>query len=176
MTTPLEKLLALPTGFQNASILGAAAELDLFSAVIAAKNAMSAEELIKSLSLDPRGAETLLAALVHLELLVKKEDKYSVPDDFIPYLDSMSKSTLIPIIRHWLCCQRQWSQLAWVVKTGVPAPSHNSMLGPLGDNASFILGMNSIAQTVMKQLVPKLEEANLLTFSHMLDLGGASGS
>ena len=80
------------------------------------------------------------------------------------------------MIRHSIFCQRQWGQLAWTVKSGVPAPRHTSLLGALADNQSFILGMNSIASRIAGPLADEMDKAGLLTFRHMLDLGGASGT
>ncbi|MDO5581260.1 MAG: methyltransferase [Planctomycetia bacterium] len=174
MQIEAKELLGLSKGYEEASILIAAAELDLFTAILKGKR--TSESLAEFLSADQRGIDVLLSALVALEILEKSGTRFSVPKKYAGFLDSRTKETLVPMLRHRGSCQRSWCQLAWTVKSGFPAPDFNSINGPLEDYRSFVLAMNSIGQYIAGPLVQKLNQTGLLDFHHLLDLGGASGT
>ena len=172
--SPIElrgKILEMMGGFQASCVIGAAAELDLWTAIGCCE--VTADELVEQLNCDPRGLTMLLDAVCALQLIEKRDDRYSVSEPVREYLDSNGERSLIPILRHHMCCLRQWSQLAWTVKSGMPGPRVSSVLGPQGDRESFIQGMHSLAvmmaDDVVNQFAPE-------PFSHLLDVGGASGS
>ena len=74
-----DSLLGLMRGFQPASVLGAAADLDLFSALAA--RPLTAPAVARQLKADPRALTILLDALTALELLRKQGGRYTVPRD-----------------------------------------------------------------------------------------------
>ncbi|MDO4584560.1 MAG: methyltransferase dimerization domain-containing protein, partial [Planctomycetia bacterium] len=176
MNRAFQQIQQISKGYQASCILGAACELNLFSALIHAEEPLSAEELARQLRWDERGTKVLLDALCSLSLLSRTEGKYAVLPEFCEILDENHPQTMVPMIRHTMGCLRQWSQLAWTVKAGIPAPSHNSLLGAREDNRSFVLGMHSLAVRTIPGLMEKMREAEILHFRKILDLGGASGS
>ncbi len=166
-----QKILEMAGGFRAACVLGAAAELDLFS--LLADVPLAAEEVAERLSADLRATRMLLDAVTALGLLDKQNQRYGVPEPLVPLLSSSGSRTLLPMLRHQLNIQRNWEQLAWVVKSGQPAERRASIRGAEADRAAFVAAMHSIsgpvADTVVGQLMP-------VECTHLLDVGGASGT
>ena len=173
-------LRTVSTAYQPCCILGAAAELDLFTAIIRARESTTAAALAVTLRTNERNLTVLLDALCHLGFLVKEtagsSDAYRLAEGYEELLDSDAAATQIPYIRHMMNCLRSWSQLAWTVKSGVVAPSFESLLGGREDYRSFIQAMNAIGRELAGPLVERMQAAGLLNFRNFLDLGGASGT
>jgi SAM-dependent methyltransferase len=174
MSEPLpdrQQLLDIINGFRPASILGAAAELDLWT--ILGDQSLTAEQLAERLACDLRALTMLLDAMVSLQLLEKHKTQYAVPLPLRPWLVETSPETVLPMLRHAMNISRSWSQLASVIKTGVPASPVASIRGPTADRASFIAAMHTISGPMADGLVAQLAP---LKFRRMLDVGGASGT
>jgi hypothetical protein len=174
MTSPSpdsRKLLEMANGFRASCVLGAAAELDLYT--VLGVRAMSAEAIASKLSCDLRGLRTLLDALAALGLLEKREQLYAVPEPMRPLLVEGGSQTLLPMVRHMMCIMRSWAQLAAVVQSGKPAVRQASIRGAEADRAAFIAAMHSISGPMADELVGRLMP---LKFTHLLDVGGASGT
>lgn len=173
--TPLSpdsrKLLEMANGFRVSCVLGAAAELDLFT--VLGSQAMTVEEIAPKLSSGVRGVRMLLDALAALGVLDKREQTYAVPETTRPLLVEDSPRTLLPMVRHMMCVLRSWSQLAAVVRSGEPAARQASIRGAEADRAAFIAAMHSISAPAADELVGRLMP---LEFEHLLDVGGASGT
>ncbi|MDR0869954.1 MAG: hypothetical protein LBN39_04095 [Planctomycetaceae bacterium] len=180
MNPLFEKIRHTAAGFQEASIILAAAELDVFTAVVKLGNTASAKQLADTLQVDVRGITALLDALAAMELLNKKEQNYSVRADNLELLNSTSPQTMIPLLRHMACCQRRWTQLSFAAKNGEPPKPADSFLGAEEDGKSFIMGMNSIAVNLVNETVKSLQQSGVLPFPkeniRFIDIGGASGT
>jgi len=165
------EILDLMNGFRSACVIGAAAELDVWTALV--DQTLSAEQLAKKLACDNRAITMLLDAVAALQLLEKHEGLYSVPPELRGWLVEDGPETVLPMLRHAASILRGWSQLAWVVKAGIPTPRPSSIRGPMADRASFIAAMHTVsgpmADDVVRQIGP-------LNFRHLLDVGGASGT
>ena len=163
--------------YQNVCVIGAAAELDLFTPLIRSPSTASA--LAKRCEIDLRATIMLLDALVALDILQKSDDAepvYCVRNEFCEQLDIEHPKTYIPMLRHRMSCIRQWVELSRVLKSGQPQPRNASILGPEEDYRSFVLAMNSVGITFAVEVVDALEKAGCLKFQHLLDVGGASGT
>jgi ubiquinone/menaquinone biosynthesis C-methylase UbiE len=165
------KLLEMATSFNVSCVLGAAAELDLYTAL--GGRAMTAEEIASKLSSDVRGVRMLLDALAALGLLDKRQQSYAVPEPMRPLLVEGTSQTVLPMVRHMMCVLRSWAQLAAVVRSGKPAVRQASIRGAEADRAAFIAAMHSVSALVADDLVGRLMP---LEFAHLLDVGGASGT
>jgi len=165
------RLTEMGTGFMPACILGAAAELDVWS--VLADKPLSAPQAAQALEADLRGVRILLDALVALELLDKRGDVYSVPEPLKPLLTADSPESVLPMVLHRANVLRSWAQLAWTVKAGLPFPRMASVRGPEADRAAFIAAMHVVSGPVADQLVARLGPPK---FEHLLDVGGASGT
>ena len=176
-----DRLRIAGTGFQEASLLFAMAELDLATHILERSNSATVSDLAESLKLDRRALTVLLDALAGLGYFVKSDDAlYSVEEPYKELLDSRHPKTFIPMFRHQGNCQRIWSQLARVVTDGKPAQRHASILGSEADSISFILAMNSIGRMFVGQTIEDLKKYGVLDFAketiRFIDIGGASGT
>ena len=166
-----DKILNMVRAFQPASVLAAAAELDIFSALAA--HPMTAKSLSTKLGTDIRATTVLLDALTAMGLLTKQGDKYSVPSDVAKILTEESPDNVLPAILHQANGLRRWNQLARITQTGKPAKCKPSIHGRAADEAAFIGAMDNFSAPIAGKVVNQLKP---LRFTHLLDIGGASGT
>jgi SAM-dependent methyltransferase len=166
-----QQILDLMNGFRTACVIGAAAELDVWT--VLGERSLTAAQLAERLGCDPRAVAMLLDALAALDLLEKRQEQYSVPPELRSWLIESDLESVLPMLRHLANLIRGWSQLAWTVKGGVPAPRQTSIRGAADDRASFIAAMHSISGPMADELVAQLGPPKL---RHLLDVGGASGT
>lgn len=166
-----EQVLEMAASSRPACVLGAAAELNVFTAI--GDRQLSLEEVASRLQSDRRATRMLLDALTALHLLEKKEERYSVPEALRPLLTEGSPGSVLPMVQHSMNILRNWTQLAWVVKAGIPGPRVASIRGFDADRAAFIAAMHVVSGPIADGLVARLGE---LPFTHLLDVGGASGT
>jgi predicted O-methyltransferase YrrM len=152
-------------------MLVAAADLDLFT--VLAGRSMTAAAIARELHADPRATAILLDALAAMELLTKQGEQYSVPPDVAEILTAGGKLSKLAMVQHQGNCMRRWVQLAQVVKAGQPAGRAASIRGAEADQAAFIEAMDNISAPMAGPLVGTLRP---LAFTHLLDIGGASGT
>ena len=164
-------LTELARGFQPASILIAAAELDVFTSLCQAP--AGSADLANRMHADPRGTEILLDALASMGLLDKSGGVYAVPADLAGMLTESGAASILGTLRHQGNCMQRWSQLARVVLTGNAVLDMESVRGADGDRESFIRAMHEISGRIAPALVDSVAP---LHFSHLLDVGGASGT
>jgi predicted O-methyltransferase YrrM len=166
-----DALLELGRGYQPAAVFGAAADLDLFD--LLKEGPLSVKDVSRRLRCERRGVEILLDALVALQLLRKRGEAYSLPPGAAEYLTSDGEHSILAMAQHQANCMRNWVQLAKVVKTARPAEKLPSVRGPEGDAASFIGAMHNISAPMADGVIQALAP---FKFTHVLDLGGASGT
>lgn len=174
MTTPYptrESLLEMAESFMSACVLGAAAELDLFT--LLAEEPATAEQVTNRIRGDRRCTEILLDAAVSLDLLDKKDGLYSTPAPLVPYLTKDADETVLPMVHHRMNVLRGWVQLPWMAKSGVPFPRQASIRGPLADREAFVAAMHSVSGPIADDVIARWGPPK---FTHALDVGGASGS
>ena len=164
-------VLALTRGYQEACVLFAAAELDVFDALVGGP--MTAEALAGRLGCDVRAMTVLADALAAMELLDKSGRAYSLAPGVADTLTKTSAGSVLSLAQHGANCLRRWAQLARVARTGKPARRGPSIRGPRGDLESFINAMNDINQAIAAPLVAELGPPR---FRHLLDVGGGSGT
>ncbi len=166
-----QEILDIAWSFQSACVLTAAADLDLFSPL--QEKAMTVQSLASALGTDPRATTILLDALVALEFLTKQGNDYSVPEEVAKLLTEKSANNVLPMVRHLANCLRRWAALAGVTQTGKPVERIPSTRGQEADQADFIGAMHNFSGPIAAEVVDKLQP---LKFSHLLDIGGASGT
>lgn len=164
------EVLEMGASFMPSCVLGAAAELDLFT--LLGEASLTADEIAQRLKSDLRGTRMLLDAVTALNLLNKQGDCYHVPSELRPLL-SASPETVLPMLLHRMNILRGWSQLAWVVKAGIPGPRQASIRGPAADREAFVAAMHTVSGPNADPLIAKLQP---LRFERLLDVGGASGT
>ncbi|MEE8452439.1 MAG: methyltransferase [Thermoguttaceae bacterium] len=166
-----QKILDRMADFMSACVIGAAAELDLFT--LLGCRPLSADEVADQLRADRRATAMLLDAVAALDLLDKQDDRYRLPDELLPLLSEEGTDNILPMVRHRMNVLRGWSQLAWVTRAGIPGPRQASIRGPAGDREAFIAAMHTYSGPVADELVARLGPPK---FKHLLDVGGASGT
>ena len=166
-----QKILELINGFRPACVIGAAAELDVWTAL--GDQPLTARQLAEQLACDQRALTMLLDAVVALQLLEKQGERYGVPPELRNWLVEGAEGTVLPMLQHATSILRGWAQLAWTVKGGIPMPRPSSIRGPMADRASFIAAMHSISGPMADNLVSQLGPPE---FHRLLDVGGASGT
>ena len=166
-----EQVLDMAASFGPSCVLGAAAELDVFT--VLGEEALTAEEVTSRLRSDLRATAILLDAVTALGLLDKQDGRYSVPQELRPLLTTGSPQSVLPMVLHRMNILRGWAQLAWVAKAGIPAPRQASIRGPAADREAFVAAMHTVSGPNADPLVARLQP---LDFKHLLDVGGASGT
>jgi SAM-dependent methyltransferase len=174
-----ERLLQLAGGYRFLAVVGAAAELNLFT--LLGDEALSAETIAVRLGSNLRATTALLDALAALSVLEKEGGSYRVPAELRPWLAEGSPvgaglatpPGVLPMLWHQMSLIRLWSQLAWVVRSGEPAVRQASIRGAEADRAAFIAAMHSVSGPIADDLVARLGPPR---FTHLLDVGGASGT
>jgi precorrin-6B methylase 2 len=167
----VERIMDATSGYRGACVIFAAAELDIFS--ILDEEPATSQAVATKLGADERATAILLDALAAMELLTKADEKYSVGAEVAELLTERSGSNVLGMVRHQANCAGWWVQLGPVVKSGKPAERQPSLRGAEADQASFIAAMHNFSGPVAAQVVGELEP---LTFGHLLDIGGASGT
>ena len=152
-------------------MVAAAADLDLFSHLTSEPT--EAACLAQSLAADIRGLRILLDALVALELIIKQDEAYSVTEPVKQLMSHETDGSILAGVQHLANCLRNWSQLAHTIKTGHPSERGTSVRGAQGDTESFIGAMQTFTRDQIPETIKQLHD---LQFTHLLDIGGASGN
>lgn len=169
-----KSIMDLVRGFQQSCVIVAAAELDVFT--ILHTKPMTVTQVVRRIHGDIRATAILLDALTAIRMLDKSPGPrpvYRVPPAVAKVLTETGSACMLGMVRHQGNCLRKWAQLAAVVQQGKPAPCRSSIRGASGDLKSFIQAMHEVSDPVAMPLIRSLGR---LRFTHMLDLGGASGT
>jgi precorrin-6B methylase 2 len=161
-----DALLELGRGFQAPSVLLAAAELDLVSAL--AEHPLTVDELASALGTDLRATRILADALVALDLLEKADDRYAPAPGVARALSTGSPDSILPMLRHQANCARSWMQLAATAKAGRPSDVGPSIHGDNADYRAFIRAMDVASRGAAARLVAALGPPS---FTSLLDVG-----
>ncbi len=166
-----DAIVELSRSYQAACVLAAAAELDVFRVI--GHEPQAAETVTARLGADPRAMTTLLDALAALGLLHKEDWRYSAPVEVGQFLTQDGAGSVLAMVRHQANCLRRWAQLGRVVKTGKPAQREPSIRGEAADQATFIEAMDNLCAPIASKIVDEIQPP---AFTHLLDVGGASGT
>ena len=165
------QILQMSESFMAACVVGAAAELDLFS-LLAGKPA-TAEEVTGMVDGDLRCTEALLNAAVSLDLLDKENGVYSTPEPLAAFLTEDGEGNRSA---HAAAPNEHPSQLE---PTGLDGKGRRAFSatsqrpGPCG-RPRVLRGRHALrVRTYMRRRDRNLGPPS---FSHLLDVGGASGT
>lgn len=165
-----DQLLEISGKFWETCTLHAGVKLDLFTAI--GNEQLTSEDVARRLNGDKRGVTMLLNALVAMNLLVKKDDKYSNTLTSASFLSKKSPQYMGYMIMHHHHLVDSWSKLDQAVKTGTPVRTRVSRSN--GESReSFLMGMFNLAMNLAPRLATKI---NLSDRRHLLDLGGGPGT
>lgn len=164
-------VLEVSWGFQKSCVLTAAAQLNVFTHL--AESAKTAAELAEAIGGDLRGTTVLADALAAMEMLVKTDRRYALADGIAETLTADGSDCVLYLVQHHHACLRRWARLPWVVRDGEPADVGPGVRGVDGDRESFIRAMHDISRWSAGPLIAELGPP---AFSHLLDVGGGSGT
>jgi precorrin-6B methylase 2 len=165
------EILQLTRDYQGPCVLAAAADLELFESI--GSDEAGAPEIAARIRGDLRATTILLDALAALQFLVKRDDRYAVPERLRPLLRPGATGSLLAMVQHQANCLRRWARLAEAVRTGAPPERVPSVRGEASDRAAFVEAMDVVNREAAAGLVRALMP---VPFTHLLDIGGASGT
>ena len=165
-----ESVLELARNFMECRILLTGAELDLFTLLAPAP--LSAEELSRKVSTDPRRLTAVLDALAAMGIITKKEGKYRCPESVAKWLSEDSPATILPMILHTVHLWRRWSDLTDVVKGTKTPGAAVAHAPPQGELTAFIGAMHVIASKLAPRVAAAVAPGSAKA---LLDIGGGSG-
>lgn len=166
-----QDILELGASFHKACILTTAAQLNIFNTL--AEKAIDASSVAAKFGTDLRATTIILNALAAMELLVKNDGRYSVPEDVAHLLTEQSPRNVLPMLRHQYNCLTRWAQLPRVIETGKPAETVFDSYDDDAVVAAFIGAMHVISAPIADEVIGRLGS---ISFEHLLDIGGASGT
>ena len=167
-----ERVMQLTTGAWGASILGAAAQHGLFTALEG--NSDNAEGVAKRLSISARGAQALLDGLTGLGLLTLAGGKYQNTPEASAFLVRNKPGYLGALAEVFLNDFATWQKLPEAVKTGSPSTANTA---DVADNPFWHVLVTAIAPLsfpVAQMIAERLGLAGAGPVS-WLDIGGGSG-
>ncbi|MEN8119739.1 MAG: methyltransferase [Bacteroidota bacterium] len=164
-----EELNNMINGFQKSRVILTAFELGIFTLLSNTKK--SAKEIAKNRNIDTDPLERLMNALCSLELLEKKNEKFSN----LPIAESFlvkGKPDFLSRIYHSINLWDSWSSLTQIVKTGT-VPHQTQIIDKDEDwLRNFIGAMHNRAKKTAPGTVKKID---LDGVNSILDIGGGSG-
>jgi predicted O-methyltransferase YrrM len=163
-------ILDLARHFMESRILLTGAELDLFT--LLSPGPLSAEEAADRTGADLRALTIALDALAAMELLVKREGRYSCPPAVSALLSKDSPESVLPMVHHMAHVWQRWSKLTEVVGRQ-KEPEKSSANPEAGEIPAFIGAMHAIAARLAPGIAAAVGAGGA---RNLLDVGGASGT
>ncbi len=163
VSTELQKLRSVATGFMGARVLITANTLGVFEIL---ERPLSAQSVSRRLNTSKRATEILLDALVSLGFLKKSGRRYQNSSVSKRFLLKKSPYYQGDLLRHYDNLWRSWSGLDEVVSRGEPSTAEF-------DFRAFIMAMDNIARFKVKDVMKRIP---LKGVKRVLDLGGGPGT
>jgi len=163
-------LLEMSGSYWKTCTLHTGVKLDIFTAV--GSNTLTLDEINKKLTVDKRGLAILLNALSALELLEKKDEKYSNSPPALTFLSKESKQYIGFMIMHHHHLMESWHKMDEAIIDGRPSRKRSSFSDE-ERRESFLMGMFNIGIAVAPELSKELDLAGC---KRLLDFGGGPGT
>ncbi len=164
------KLLETSGFYWRTATLHAAVRLDIFSVI--GDQWLSASEIADSLEADLRSVAMFLNALVAMELLRKKEERFGNTAATAKFLCKDAPGYLGYMINHHYHLVESWHHLDQAVRTGEPM-RERAGFSDEEKRESFLMGMFNIAMGNAPKLTAQIK---LTGKKRLLDLGGGPGT
>lgn len=173
MALQIPEIVNLASAFYGSSVLFAALELDLFTAIAQSPKA-TLEALAEATQAEPRGLRLLLDGAVAVGLLTKAEGVYALTPATAATLVKGAPHDLTRAIAYNRDVYPAWGKLAQLAKTGKPVESPKLHLGDDAERTRrFALSMHGRAMGIGQAVVPGL---HLPKGAKVLDLAGGPGT
>jgi SAM-dependent methyltransferase len=166
----MDKLLQIVSGFMEAKVLLAGAELGVFDHL--GHDGATAAEVARAIDGDPRGTEILLDALVAIEVLRKESGHYHNLSEFEHFLLSDGPAHFLGLLRHRNRMFRTWALLEDRITGKQPVELRPEILEDPQTNANFIQAMYAGG---MRQAPAVIDRLDLKGVRTVADLGGGPG-
>ncbi|MCK5162679.1 MAG: SAM-dependent methyltransferase [Desulfobacula sp.] len=163
-------LLEMSGSYWKTCTLHTSVKLDIFTVI--GSNALSVDKINEKLKLDKRGLAMLLNALSALELLIKKDGKYSNSPPALTFLSKESGQYLGFMIMHHHHLMESWHKMDKAIIEGMPTRSRSSFSDE-ERRESFLMGMFNIGMAIAPRLSKELD---LSGCKKLLDFGGGPGT
>ncbi|MDY0042036.1 MAG: methyltransferase [Desulforhabdus sp.] len=150
--------------------LHAAVKLEIFTVIGTA--GLTGSDVAEKIGGDERATTMLLDALVAMNLLEKKHNRYGNGAASRKYLCKDSPHYVGHIIMHHHHLMESWHQLDRAILTGKPVRARASVSSEEW-RESFLMGMFNLAMNLAPKVAAKVD---LSSRSHLLDLGGGPGT
>lgn len=160
----------LARGFFPSRIFLTAVELKLFGAV--GEGDSTSAEVAERLGADPRATDRLMNALVALEVLAKKDGRFSNSADAREFLVSGKPGYVGDALMHAANLWDSWSMLTEAVKAGTSVVKREGK-ARAGWVKPFISAMHANASMQAPRIAPLVD---LKDVKRLLDVGGGSGA
>ena len=161
------KLHEISRAFMESRTLLTAAELDIFPELTTPS---SAADVAARLGLAPRATESLLNALVAMEIIDKGNGVFSLTDDARRLLTNSSPESILGPMRHSAHLWKRWDKLTEAVRAGTSIYREPRSAD---DTESFIAAMHHNATARAETVIPSLDLGSVRS---VLDVGGGSGA
>lgn len=173
MALDIPQIIDLASAFYGSSVLFAALECDLFTAIQATPEP-TCERLAESTGLSPRGLRLLLDAAVALGLLTKDAGVYALTPATALTLVKNAPHDLTRAIAYNRDVYHAWGKLKQFVQTGCPVEAPALHLGQDPERTRrFALSMHARAMAIGQAVIPHL---HLPQGAKVLDLAGGPGA
>ena len=163
-------LLEMSGYYWKTCTLHAGVKLDVFTAI--GSDALTCDQINEHVKADKQGLFRLLNALSALELLVKKNDKYSNTSAAQTFLSKESSQYIGFMIMHHHHLMASWQKMDQAIIEGKPIREDSSFTDEEW-RESFLMGMFNIGMAVAPGLSKELD---LSGCTKLLDLGGGPGT
>jgi ubiquinone/menaquinone biosynthesis C-methylase UbiE len=168
----IPELLDLASAYWKSAALSAAVQNGLFDALN--DGADSSQALSKACGTSLLHTHALCDALVGMDVLIKKQERYAIPPNLKAVLDSRDPNSLIAALRFNQDLYQLWGGLGQTVKSGDPMIPANAHLGSDPEQAvRFVHGMHSRARVFAPALINALDVKGC---SRLLDVAGGPGT
>ncbi|MBN2448626.1 MAG: methyltransferase domain-containing protein [Phycisphaerae bacterium] len=169
--TDADAILAMGRNFWNCRVLLTAAELDLFT--LLSHDALTAAEVAGRIGGDKRATTVLLDAVAALQLLEKRQGRYTCPADVARHLSADAPDSILAMLMHMNGLWPSWSEL-----TGVVRGDENAVRRALAERTdtyaqAFIGAMHVVTRAPARDIVTAIKPG---AARRLLDIGGASGT
>ena len=171
----VQGIVELASAFYGSSVLFAALEADVFTAIHRQAGPASLERLVAATGSDRRGLRLLLDACVAVGLLEKTDEGlYANTAAADLSLVSGAPHDLTRAVRYNRDVYPSWGKLAELVKTGRPVEAPEIHLGDDAERTRrFVLAMHGRALGIGRTVVPMLDLGGC---RRLLDLAGGPGT
>ncbi len=156
--------------FMASRVILSAIELDIFSHV---GGGASGSEVAKKIDTNPRATEMLLNALVSLELLTKKDERFQNTAAAARFLSADGTDDSRASIMHSVNMWQRWTTLSDCVREGTSVTFKPMEERDDEWTVSFIAAMHKNASLRARQIVTTIGVDNV---KKVLDVGGGSGA